>query len=90
MLGYADQALQRSRDILTLPQEWSHAFSLAYALDFAARIHQLRKEEQLTQERAQALMALAREQGFTQRLATGTMDGTHLGWLDELVQGSSS
>ena len=71
-------------------QEWSHAFSLAYALDFAARIHQLRKEEQLTQERAQALMALAREEGFTQRLATGTMDGTHLGWLDDLLEVSSS
>jgi len=73
MLGYADQALQRCQDLLALPQEWSHAFSLAYALDFAARIHQLRQEEQLTQERAQALMTLAREEGFTQRLATGTI-----------------
>jgi hypothetical protein len=82
--------LQKSRDILTLPQEWSHAFSLASALDFAARIHQLHKEEQLTQERAQALMALAREEGFMQRLATGTMDGTHLGWLDDLLEVSSS
>jgi TOMM system kinase/cyclase fusion protein len=73
MLGYPDQALQRSRETLTLPQELSHAFSLAYALDFAARIHQLRREEQQTQEQAQALMALSREQGFTQRLATGTI-----------------
>jgi predicted ATPase len=73
LLGYADQALRRSHEILALPQEWSHAFSLAYALDFAARIHQLRQEKQLTQERAQALMTLAREQGFTQRLATGTI-----------------
>jgi len=73
MLGYPDQALQRNRETFALPQELSHSFSLAYALDFAARIHQLRREEQLTQEQAQALMALSREHGFTQRLATGTI-----------------
>ncbi|MGH8070650.1 MAG: AAA family ATPase [Candidatus Entotheonellia bacterium] len=73
MLGYPDQALRRSHETLTLPQELSHAFSLAYALDFAARIHQLRREGQLTQAQAQALIALSREQGFTQRLATGTI-----------------
>ena len=73
MLGYPDQALQRNRETFALPQELSHSFSLAYALDFAARIHQLRREEQLTQERAQALIALSREHGFTQRLATGTI-----------------
>jgi predicted ATPase len=73
MLGYPDQALQRSRETLARPQELSHAFSLAYALDFAARIHQLRREGQPTQAQAQALIALSREQGFTQRLATGTI-----------------
>jgi predicted ATPase len=73
LLGYADQALQTCQDILALPREWSHAFSRAYALDFAARIHQLRQEKQLTQERAQDLVTLAREEGFTQRLATGTI-----------------
>jgi predicted ATPase len=73
MLGYPDQALQRSRETITLPQELSHPFSQAYALDFAARIHQFRREGQLTREQAQALIALSREQGFTQRLATGTI-----------------
>ena len=73
MLGYPDQALQRSCEAITLPQELSHPFSLAYALDFAARIHQFRREGELTQEQAQALIALSREQGFTQRLATGTI-----------------
>jgi hypothetical protein len=73
MLGYPDQVLQRSRATLTLPQELSHSFSLAYALDFAARIHQVRREAQLTQAQAQALIALSREQGFAQRLATGTI-----------------
>ena len=34
-LGYPDQALERSHEALTLAQELSHPFSLAYALDFA-------------------------------------------------------
>jgi predicted ATPase len=77
VLGYPDQARQRSYDTYTLAQELAHPFSLAYALDFVARIHQLRREGQLTQQWAEALLMLAREQGFTQRLATGTI---LLGW----------
>jgi predicted ATPase len=42
-------------------------------LDFATRIHQLRREGQLTHQWAEALLTLSREQGFTQRLATGTI-----------------
>ena len=41
MLGYPDQALQRSHEALTLAQELSHPFSLALALYFAAWLHQL-------------------------------------------------
>ena len=52
-------------------------FTLAYALDFVVRMHQLRREGRLTQQRAEALLMLSREQGFTQRLATGTI---LLGW----------
>jgi TOMM system kinase/cyclase fusion protein len=77
VLGYPDQALQRSYDTRALAQELAHPFTLAYALDFAARIHQLRREEHLTREWAEALLTLSREQGFTQRLATGTI---LLGW----------
>lgn len=73
ILGYPDQALQRSHETITPPRELAHPFSLAYALDFAARIHQFRREGHLTQEQAQTLIALSREQGFTQRLATGTI-----------------
>ena len=35
-LGYPDQALKRSHEALTLAQELSHPFSLAFALSFAA------------------------------------------------------
>jgi hypothetical protein len=73
LLGYPDQALQRSDDTRVLAQEHAHPFTLAYALDFATRIHQLRREGQLTHQWAEALLTLSREQGFTQRLATGTI-----------------
>ena len=33
-LGYPDQALKRSHEALTLAQELSHPFSLAFALDY--------------------------------------------------------
>jgi predicted ATPase len=78
VLGYPDQALQRSYDTHALAQELAHPFTLAYALDFMVRIHQLRREEQLTRQRAEALLMLSHEQGFTQRLATGTI---LLGWV---------
>src|SRR5262249_36163545 len=64
LLGYPDQALQRSHEALTLAQELAHPFSLAYALTFAAWVHQFRREGQATHARAEALYALAGEQGF--------------------------
>jgi predicted ATPase len=72
-LGYPDQALRRSYDTRALAQELAHPFTLAYALDFVARIHQLRREGPQTRQWAEALLKLSREQGFTQRLATGTI-----------------
>src|SRR5713101_7140853 len=77
LLGYPDQALQRSHEALTLAQELAHPFSLAYALTFTAWVHQFRQEGQSTQARAEALRALAREQGFALWLALGTV---HRGW----------
>jgi predicted ATPase len=71
-LGYPDQALQRSQEALTLAHKLSHPFSLAMALYFAAVIHLARREWQAAQERAEVLMTLAAEQGFTQLLAYGT------------------
>jgi predicted ATPase len=71
MLGYPDQALQRSQEALTLAQELAHPHSLAYALYFAARLHWLRREGHRTQERAEALMVLCREHGFAEVLAQG-------------------
>ena len=73
LLGYPEQALQRSHEALSLAHDVSHPFSLAYALDFAAVLHQLRREGQADQERAEAVIALSTEQGFPQFLAMGTI-----------------
>ena len=72
-LGYPDQALQRSREALTLARELVHPASLASALLFAAWVHHFRREGPLIQERAEAAIALAAEQGLTALLAHGTI-----------------
>jgi len=77
LLGYADQALQRSDEALALAQELSHFHSLALALTWAVYLHQCRGELVAMQERLEALVALAAEQGFPYWLALGTIVG---GW----------
>jgi len=72
-LGYPDQALRRIHEALTLAQELSHPFSLAFALAFAAWLHQLRREGQAAQERAAAAIALSTDQGFPFWVAWGTI-----------------
>ena len=72
-LGYPDQALKRIDEALALAHELSQPFDLAYALGCAAMFHQSRGEWQAAQEQAERLLALCREQGFTYRLAMGTI-----------------
>ena len=63
-LGYPDQGLARNDEAVTLAQQSAHPFSLAFALSHAALFHQLRREARATQERAEAAISLATEQGF--------------------------
>ncbi len=71
-LGYPDQAVERMQEALTLARELSHPFSLALALDHAAWLHQYRREGRLTQEQAEADIALSSEQGVC--VLPGTRD----------------
>ena len=73
VLGYPDQALQKSQRALALAQELSHPLSLAFPLVFAAILHQYRREGHITQERAEAAITLATEHGFPNWLAMGTI-----------------
>jgi DNA-binding SARP family transcriptional activator/predicted ATPase len=63
-LGYPDQALRMSRDAVTLGKDSAHPFSLAYALSYAAVLHQFCGEVEAVEELAEAAIALSREQGF--------------------------
>jgi predicted ATPase len=69
LLGHSDQSLEKSRRAIALAQDLSHSFSLAYALDFAAFLHRLRREEQAAQAQADAAMTLSTAQGFPLWLA---------------------
>jgi predicted ATPase len=85
VLGYPDQALAMSRKGLALAQQLSHSHSLAFALTFAAFLHQLRREGQAVQELAEVGIVLSREQGFPLWSAVGTI---FQGWaLAEQGQG---
>lgn len=73
LLGYPDQALDRVRAAVTRAQERSHSYSLASALNFGARVHHLRREVTLSQERAEAAISLTTELGIVQMLAHATV-----------------
>ena len=72
MLGYPDQ--HASHEALTLAEELSHPFSLGLALAFALWLHHCRRG-QAVQERAEAALTLAMEQGFPHWEAFGTLFG---------------
>jgi predicted ATPase len=64
ILGYPDQALTRSQEMLTYAQASSHAFNLARALGSPAALHQYRREGAAVQEYAEAALAIITEHGF--------------------------
>jgi predicted ATPase/class 3 adenylate cyclase len=73
LLGYPEQALQRSQAALTLARALSYPFNLVYALLFATMLHQGCREWQLVQNRAEAAIALALEQGLPDHVTYGTI-----------------
>jgi predicted ATPase len=73
LLGYPDQALQRSAEALTLAKARVHPYSLALTLTYTAVLHQFRRETQAVIEQAEIGMALAIEQGFPYWAARGPM-----------------
>lgn len=87
-LGYPDQALRRIHEALTLAQELSHPFSLAFALAFAAWLHRLRREEQAAQEQAAAVINLAADQEFLFWESWGTvLQGSSLAERGQSAEG---
>jgi predicted ATPase len=58
---------------VTLAQHSAHPLSLSFVLHFTAVFHQLRREWRATQERADATIVLATEQGFPLWVAVGSV-----------------
>ena len=78
LLGYPDQALQKSHDSLIMARELSHPSTTSSALSFAAWFHQYRGDGQAVKARVEENAALASEQGFSPRRA---MADFLQGWL---------
>jgi TOMM system kinase/cyclase fusion protein len=86
LLGYPDQALQRSDEAISLARELAHPYSLIYSLMWAATIRQFRRERQAASELTETIMTLSCEQGFVLWMAWGTI---LRGWeLSEQGQGT--
>ena len=75
VLGYPEQALQKSQEALARAEEEAHqqSLSLAVALNWTGFLHQLRREAELTSERAAAGIALAQQCGFPDWEMIGTI-----------------
>ena len=73
LLGHPDQAQENLYEMLTLFEGSSNPYGLPVALLFAAILHQFRREDSLTLERAEVAITLSTERGFPQLLALGTV-----------------
>jgi predicted ATPase len=71
LLGYPDQARERSTAAVAMARQLRHPFSRAIALVSAFVVHQFRGEGAAAQPWAEELLALATEQGFAHWQAEG-------------------
>ena len=78
LLGYPDQARQRSQEALTRARELAQPYSLVYALDLAVVTHGFLRDRQTVRREQEELVAVAQEQGFASYLALGQAAG---GWI---------
>ncbi|HEU0007361.1 MAG TPA: tetratricopeptide repeat protein, partial [Terriglobia bacterium] len=72
-LGQPDQALDRMQEALKLARELSEPHSLAHALSYVAILHQLRRDQQVAQEYAEAAIAISSEHGLVTYQAHATI-----------------
>jgi len=77
MLGYPEQARQKSMEALALAEALAYPHILASTLIIAAHVHQLLQDVRTTQAQAETVVTLATEQGFPFWLAEATI---FVGW----------
>jgi predicted ATPase len=73
LLGYPEQARERSHEALTLARERANPNTLANTLAWAAGLHQHRREGPLAQEQAEACITLATGYGSVAYATQGTI-----------------
>jgi predicted ATPase len=66
VLGYPDQAVRASRESVALAQEIGRPFALTEALLWDGSLHRMLGDVEVARERAEAVIALATEHGFSQ------------------------
>lgn len=71
VLGYSEQALQRSREALALARKLADPQSIAFALYDVCTVHHFRREWQTVREQGEMLITLGQEQAFAFHLASG-------------------
>ena len=64
MLGFPDRALKRANDAVALASRLNHPFSMAYALFHTGLLHLWRREVELVQGRAQAVLDITEKHEF--------------------------
>jgi class 3 adenylate cyclase/predicted ATPase len=72
-LGYSDQAVREGRESVALAQESGHPSALTEALFHDGALHEFLGDVEVARERAEALIALATEQGFYQYVVRGML-----------------
>jgi predicted ATPase len=95
LLGYPDQALERTNEALALAQHLEHPYTLARGLYWTALLHQLRREWQVVSERVATAITVATEHQVALVLALGpimhgwalAMQGLGAEGLTQLRQG---
>ena len=73
MLGFPDQALQKSHEAIALAQELGDSFTLAQTLALAAWVRLYRREAGAAQAEAERAITVSREHEFPYFLALGTI-----------------
>jgi class 3 adenylate cyclase/predicted ATPase len=87
-LGFPDRAEEKMRAALALSQKLSHAYSLAFALTWAALLHNFRREFAAALRQAEATINLASEHRLPELVAEATMGrGFALVGLGEQIEG---
>ena len=88
MLGFPDRALERANDAVALASRLNHPFSMAYALFHTGLLHLWRREVELVQGRAQAVLDITEKHEFEIWKAVATcLDGAALAGTGSAEEG---